>query len=69
MNNQKWFAPFRLGSFRKYGLCFETMQFFFYPFQSIQLILKYFVTGRTPTTSNSLYVYAQDFHLDGLCNR
>ena len=25
----KWFAPFRLGSFRKYGLSFEAMQYFF----------------------------------------
>ena len=37
--------------FRKYGLCFEVMQFF-HSFQSVQLIWIYFVASRSPSTSN-----------------
>ena len=33
-------------NFRKYGLLFEAMQFFYY-FQSVKLIWIYFVTGRS----------------------
>ena len=50
----KWngqFAPFRLKTFRKCGLWFEAMQFF-YSFKSVQLILIYFVAGSSPTTSS-----------------
>ena len=47
----KWLAPFRLRSFRKHGLWFEAMQFF-YSFQSVHLVWICFVTDRSPTTSN-----------------
>ena len=42
---------FRLGSFRRYGLWFGTMQFF-YSFKSVTLIWGYFVAGCSPTTLN-----------------
>ena len=41
-------GPFRLDKFQKYGLWFETLQFFC-SFQSVQLILIYFVAGRSST--------------------
>ena len=47
----KWLPPFRLRSFRKHGLWFEAMQFF-YSFQSFHLVWICFVTDRSPTTSN-----------------
>ena len=47
----KWLAPFRLRSFRKHGLWFEAMQFF-YSFQSVHLVWICFVTDRSPITSN-----------------
>jgi len=43
----KWLAPFRMGTFRKYELGFAGMQFF-YSCWSVQLILIYFVVGRSP---------------------
>ena len=39
--------------FRKHGLCFEVMQFF-YSVQSTQMIWIYFVAGCSPTTSNPI---------------
>ena len=50
----KWngqFAPFRLETFRRYGLWFEAMQFF-YSFNSVHFILIYFVAGSSLTTSS-----------------
>ena len=63
----KWFAPFCLGTFRKHGLWFEAMQFF-YSFKSVKYIWIYFVVDRFPTASVlQFYVCAEDFHLGGLC--
>ena len=42
---------FRLGSFRRYGLWFGTMQFF-YSFKSVTLIWGYLVAGCSPNTLN-----------------
>ena len=62
-----------MGSFRKYGVWFEGMQFF-YSFRSVKLILIYCVAGWSHTMLFShhvkfyrLYDNAQDFHLIGLC--
>lgn len=44
-------------SVRKYGLWFETLQFFC-SLQCVQLVLIYFVAGRSSTTPNYIvYVY------------
>ena len=60
----KWFFPFHLGTFRKYGLRFAVIQFFY----SCSAVSIHSVAGRSPTTSNLwFYVYAQDFHSGGLC--
>ena len=48
----KWFAPFRLGSFRRRELSFERSAIFFNSIYSVQLIWKYIVAGPSPATSN-----------------
>ena len=48
----KWFPPFRLGSFRKYGLSSEATQYF-YSFLFLKLI--WIVAGRSHTMSNFLF--------------
>ena len=48
----KWFASFRLGSFRRRGLSFERGAIFFNSIYSVQLIWKYIVAGPSPPTSN-----------------
>ena len=50
----KWFAPFRLGSFRRRRLSFERGAIFFNSIYSVQLIWKYIVAGPSPATSNSI---------------
>ena len=47
----KWFATFRLGIFRKYGLQIEAMQFF-YSLQPVQQMWIYFAAGRSSSLSN-----------------
>ena len=47
----KWFPPFRLGSFRKYGLSSEATRYF-YPFLFVKLI--WIVAGRSHTMSDFL---------------
>ena len=60
----KWFAPFRMGNFTKNKLRFEGMQFL-YTFRFVELICKYFVAGRSPTTSNFIVLFLYTTFLPG----
>ena len=56
---------FRLGNFKKHGLLFEAMQFF-YCFKSVQLKWIYFVAGRSSTMSNFIVLcFCKRFHPGG----
>ena len=60
----KWFAPSCLGSFRKCGLCFA-MIYFFYSVSDLYIVCS--GSSSHHVKLYSLIVHAQNYHPDSLC--